>query len=67
MQIPIPHIGARGSPQIEIRQAAPLKKMAAAMLVPAGTRTILPFTVRRIFEDVSLAFDNFTSDYPAFA
>jgi len=38
MQMPIPQIGPRGSPQTDLRNAfTPASAMAAAATVPAGT------------------------------
>ncbi len=45
MQIPIPHIGARGSPRTEIRQGSPAIIIAAATLISVVTRTSVRFTL----------------------
>jgi hypothetical protein len=53
MQIPMPHSGPRGWPMIDLRQAAPQIKIAAATLVPCGTLMMRPFMLSVIVAAVS--------------
>src|SRR5579875_2039533 len=53
-QMPIPHKGARGSPETEVRQRhSPAIKTAAATDVPAATRSGLPFTSMAISSNMN--------------
>lgn len=45
MQIPMPHMAARGSPLTDLRQGSLAINMAAATLVLSDTCTTRPFTV----------------------
>ncbi len=58
MQMPMPQSGQRGSPLAEKRHGSPTIIIAAATLVPAATRTSLPFTV---IEQLSLINHPFPS------
>jgi hypothetical protein len=47
--VPMPQRGPRGSPETEVRQAAPEINKATTAVAPAGTTTATPFTVTSMF------------------